>query len=159
VCPLPVTALDGSGYILAVVDEATGYCAAIPVRFKAEIPGKFKRLLVKWQRQAKELVQCVRCDRGTAFLIQELESFLAAEGITIEPSCAYTPRQNGVAERTNRTLKENTRAMLLAADVRPFLWAEAGKCAAYLFLIYVPRQGDPAHLLRPSMAQFPGYTI
>jgi hypothetical protein len=47
--------------------------------------------------------------------------------------CLYpATKQNGVAERTNRTLKEHTRAMLLAAEARPFLWAEAVKCAAYL---------------------------
>jgi hypothetical protein len=45
---LPVTALDGCRYFLTVVDEAFGYCAAVPVKTKAEKPGKFKRLLVRW---------------------------------------------------------------------------------------------------------------
>lgn len=37
----------------------------------------------------------------------------------------YTPQQNGCAERTNRTVVDIARTMLLARNLPKFLWAEA----------------------------------
>jgi transposase InsO family protein len=85
-------------------------------------------------------VRYLRCDRGTEFLNSDLDSFCSAEGITLEPACAYNPQQNGVAERTSRALKEHVRTMLMAAQAKHSLWGEAVKCAAYLWNL-CPRAG------------------
>ncbi|KAH9685636.1 Integrase catalytic domain-containing protein [Citrus sinensis] len=45
---------------------------------------------------------------------------------------AYTPQQNGVAERMNRTLTERKRAMLMTAGLPNSFWAEAAKTACYI---------------------------
>jgi Integrase core domain/GAG-pre-integrase domain len=90
--PLPVTALEGCRYFITVVDEFTHYCAALPIRSKSNIPGQLKRVILTWQRQAQHVVRYLRCDRGTEFLNSELDSFCAAEGITLKPACAYTPQ-------------------------------------------------------------------
>ncbi|KAH9678909.1 Integrase catalytic domain-containing protein [Citrus sinensis] len=45
---------------------------------------------------------------------------------------AYTPQQNGVAERMNRTLTERIRAMLKTAGLPNSFWAEAAKTACYI---------------------------
>jgi hypothetical protein len=45
---------------------------------------------------------------------------------------AYTPQQNGKAERLNRTLMEKTRAMLQDAGLNDALWGEAIVTANYL---------------------------
>ena len=47
-------------------------------------------------------------------------------------SAAYTPQQNGTAERMNRTIKEKARTLLLGVDADEGLWDEAVKSAAYL---------------------------
>lgn len=44
----------------------------------------------------------------------------------------YTPPQNGVAERANRTLVEMARCMFLQADAPLSLWAEAINAATYI---------------------------
>jgi hypothetical protein len=44
----------------------------------------------------------------------------------------YSPSQNGVTERMNRTLKELARAMRIAADLPVFLWEQAVAHAAYV---------------------------
>ena len=54
------------------------------------------------------------------------------EGIIIETSAPYSPSQNGVAERFNRTLLELARAMLISKNLPTFLWDEAVAHAAYL---------------------------
>lgn len=44
----------------------------------------------------------------------------------------YTPQQNGVAERANRTLVEMARCLMLQANLPQTLWAEAINTATYI---------------------------
>ncbi|GJW66138.1 ribonuclease H-like domain-containing protein [Tanacetum coccineum] len=53
-------------------------------------------------------VKVIRCDNGTEFKNRVMNQFCEIKGIKREFSVARTPRQNGVAERKNRTLIEKT---------------------------------------------------
>ena len=44
----------------------------------------------------------------------------------------YTPQQNGVVERMNRTLLERSRSMLSGAGLEQKFWVEAVMTACYL---------------------------
>ena len=44
----------------------------------------------------------------------------------------YNPKQNGVAERKNRTIMEAARAMLHHQDLPMNLWAEAARIVVYV---------------------------
>ena len=50
----------------------------------------------------------------------------------MEHSVPYTPEQNGVLERKNRSLKEMETCLLHAKHLPPSLWDEAVNCASYL---------------------------
>ena len=50
----------------------------------------------------------------------------------MEHSVPYTPQQNGVAERKNKSLKEMATCFLHAKHLPPSLWAEAVTYASYL---------------------------
>jgi transposase InsO family protein len=54
-----------------------------------------------------------------------VKDYLDEEGIKHEFSAPYTPQQNGVAERKNRTLIEMTRTMLDEYETSDRFWAEA----------------------------------
>ena len=49
----------------------------------------------------------------------------------MEHSVPYTPQQNGVAERKNRSLKNMETCLLHAKNLPPSLWVEAINCASY----------------------------
>ncbi|GJY97650.1 retrovirus-related pol polyprotein from transposon TNT 1-94, partial [Tanacetum coccineum] len=66
--------------------------------------------LVKNQNDVK--VNQIRTDNRTEFRNHELGSFCDERGISQNFSCPYTPEQNGVAERKNKTLIEAARTML-----------------------------------------------
>jgi transposase InsO family protein len=53
-----------------------------------------------------------RSDNGYEFNNLQVEEYLEEEGIKHEFSAPYTPQQNGVVERKNRTLIDMTRTML-----------------------------------------------
>jgi transposase InsO family protein len=57
-------------------------------------------------------IKKIRSDNGTEFKNSQMEGFLEEEGIKHEFSSPYTPQQNGVLERKNRTLLDMARTML-----------------------------------------------
>ena len=57
---------------------------------------------------------------------------MEARGIRLQLTAPYSPAQNGVAERMNRTLVELSRAMLAAYKLPEFLWEPAVAHAAYV---------------------------
>ena len=77
-------------------------------------------------------IKVLRSDNGKEYCNQILQDYLKEKGIKFEPTAPYTPEQNGRAERSNRTINECARTMLLASGLPRALWAEAVNCAVYL---------------------------
>jgi transposase InsO family protein len=61
----------------------------------------------------------------------QIEGFLEEEGIKHEFSSPYTPQQNGVVERKNRTLLDTARTMLDEYKTPDRFWVEAINTAYY----------------------------
>jgi transposase InsO family protein len=66
----------------------------------------------------------MRSDSDTEFKNTKVEDFLDEEGIKHEFLASYTPQQNGMAERKNRTLIEMARTMLDEYKTSDRFWAE-----------------------------------
>ncbi|KAK1683752.1 hypothetical protein QYE76_044600 [Lolium multiflorum] len=73
----------------------------------------------------------IRSDNGSEFKNYTLNDFLSDEGIRHQYSAAYTPQQNGVAERKNRTLMDIARSMMAEYKSRYNFWAEAISTACH----------------------------
>jgi hypothetical protein len=76
-------------------------------------------------------IKKIRSDNGTEFKNSQIEGFLEEEGIKHEFSSPYTPQQNGVVERKNRTLLYMARTMLDEYKTPDRFWAEAINTACY----------------------------
>jgi hypothetical protein len=74
----------------------------------------------------------LRTDNGGEFCGNEFEEFCKKCGIARQKTTPYTPQQNGVAERMNRTLMEKARCMLSGAGIGQEFWAKAVGIACYL---------------------------
>jgi transposase InsO family protein len=77
------------------------------------------------QNEFELKIKKVRSDNGTEFKNTGVEEFLSEEGIKYEFSVPYTPQQNGVVEKKNRTLIEAARTMLDEYKTPDNFWAEA----------------------------------
>ncbi|GJX53764.1 retrovirus-related pol polyprotein from transposon TNT 1-94, partial [Tanacetum coccineum] len=64
-------------------------------------------------------------------LLGPLESFCDKKGIFQNFSSPYTPEQNGIAERKNRTLIEAARTMLNGSVLSKHFWTKAVRIACY----------------------------
>ena len=71
-------------------------------------------------------------DNGGKFSSNEFKELCKDSGIKREFSTPYNPQQNGIAERKNRTIMEDARAMLHDQDIPMHLWAEATRTAVYV---------------------------
>jgi hypothetical protein len=76
-------------------------------------------------------IKKIRSDNGTEFKNSQIEGFLEEESIKHEFSSPYTPQQNGVVERKNRTLLDMARTMLDKYKTPDQFWAEAVNTACY----------------------------
>jgi len=57
---------------------------------------------------------------------------MKSHGILHQTSCAYTPQQNGVAERKNKHLVETTHTLLIHGGVPQCFWGDAILSVCYL---------------------------
>ncbi|KAJ9547419.1 hypothetical protein OSB04_019962 [Centaurea solstitialis] len=77
------------------------------------------------------LVRVLRSDNGTEFKNSIIEMYLASIGITHNFPAPWTPQQNGVVERKNRTLIEAARTTLNASGLPLTFWTEAVSAAYF----------------------------
>lgn len=88
----------------------------------ADYVAKFLRIA---EKQCPRGVKIFRTDNGLEFVNHEVDRLTSALGIRHQRTVAYTPEQNGSAERDNRTLKEFGRTLLLSGGFHAEFWAEA----------------------------------
>jgi transposase InsO family protein len=98
---------------------------------KISYPRNFKRILLWDQNEFGLRIKKIRSNNGTEFKNSQIEGFLEEEGIKHEFSSPYTPQQNGVVERKNRTLLDMARTMLDEYKTSDRFWAEAANTACY----------------------------
>lgn len=77
-------------------------------------------------------MKILRTDNGKKFTSNKLQVLLRRLGIRHQTTVDYTPEQNGLAVRGNRTIVERARCMLSEAKLPKALWMEATAKAVYL---------------------------
>ncbi|KAB1228246.1 Retrovirus-related Pol polyprotein from transposon TNT 1-94 [Morella rubra] len=77
-------------------------------------------------------IKKLRSDRGSEYTSKEFDKFCEDEGVEHQLTIAYTPQQNGVSERKNRTVMEMAISMLMEKGLPKMFWAEAVYTAVYL---------------------------
>ena len=92
-----------------------------------------KERITQIKQHCGKVPKWLHFDNRKELVNEKLIKLAAEEGIIIETSAPYSPSQNGVAERFNRTLLELARATLISKDLPIFLWDEAVAHAAYLW--------------------------
>jgi transposase InsO family protein len=79
---------------------------------KNKTPEIFKPFTRRAQREYNSSIVKIRSDNGSEFKNMNIGDWCDKEGAKHEFSAAYTPQQNGVVKRKNKTLITLTRAML-----------------------------------------------
>jgi transposase InsO family protein len=148
----PVVSLGGARYFVSFIDDFSRRCWVYPIRRKADVFAVFKTFKARVELESEKKIKCLRTDNGGEYTSDEFDNFCQHEGIKRQFTTAYTPQQNGVAERMNRTLLERTRAMLKTAGLGKSFWAEAVNTACYV----INRSPSTAIELKTPMEMWTG---
>ena len=76
------------------------------LRNKSDAASQIKEYVAKVKQKFSKAPTYMRIDNGKELLNDEIITFCRNKGITIETTAPYSPSQNSVAERFNRTLIE-----------------------------------------------------
>ncbi|KAG6479847.1 hypothetical protein ZIOFF_063322 [Zingiber officinale] len=92
----------------------------------------FKKFKSVTENTTEYKIKTLRTDRGGEFLSTEFTRFCKNEGIERHLTAPYTPQQNGVVERRNRTVMAMAISLLKGTHMPARFWGEAVRHAVYL---------------------------
>ena len=150
--PMQTQSRHGELYFLTFIDGNTHYVKVRLLKSKAETCALLKALIERAEVETGERVNYFRSDGGGEYGSRELAAHFESKGIHHEKTNAYTPQENGVAERMNRTIVEMARALLRDANLPNTYWSFAVNHAAYII------NRMPTRTLKQSITPFEAYT-
>jgi len=116
-------------YFATFIDDYSKYCYVYLLHSKDEVIEKFKVYKAEVESQYNVKIKRLRSDRGGEYYFPD---YCKSVGIIHEKTAPYTPQQNGVAERKNRTLTEMMNAMILYSGLSNGYWGEALYTASHI---------------------------
>lgn len=130
--PIEVKSLGGACYFVTFIDDFSRKVFVYLMKNKSDVFDIFKEFKATVENQLNLSIKTLRTDNGTEYLSNQFKTYLSRNGIAHQMSTPYTPQQNGMAERMNRTLMERARCMLINAKLQKQYWGEAVATAAYI---------------------------
>lgn len=130
----PITPMtwDGQRYFLTFIDDCTHFTVAYLIVSKDEVPQRFEEYKAMVEAGFGLKLARLRCDNGGEYVSKKMRDLCRQTGVVLEYTMAYTPEQNGIAERMNRTLVEKARAMIFESGMSKEMWGEAVMSAVYV---------------------------
>ncbi|KAL4378842.1 hypothetical protein GQ457_02G039300 [Hibiscus cannabinus] len=110
--PFDIPSLGGNRYYLTFIDDYSRKCWIYVLKEKSEALAKFKEFKAMAEKQSGQYIKILRSDRGGEYTVKIFEDFCKEHGIIHQLTVRYTPQQNGVAERKNRTILDMARSMV-----------------------------------------------
>lgn len=130
--PISPTSESGKRYMINFIDDYSRKCLSFLLAEKSEALKMFKEFKVAAERELGEKLVCLRTDRGGEFNSKAFQDLCTEEGIKRQLIAAYTPQQNGVAERKNRRVMNMVRCLLFGMQVSLRFWTEAAQYAVHI---------------------------
>lgn len=130
--PISPSTDAGNRYFLLLVDDYSRFMWVYMLKNKSEAFEVFKKFQAKVENGTSNRIGVFRTDRGGEFVSKEFTAYCEDRGIVRHFTAPYTPQQNGVVERRNRTVVEMARSFLKHANLPSGLWAEAIRHSIYI---------------------------
>jgi len=102
------------------------------LKSKDQAVGAFVEYKAQVENSTGNKIKVVMSDRGGEFLANVFQNVCKEAGIRQHFTAPYTPQQNGVVERKNRSVMEMARALMKSMSIPGRFWAEAVRLAVYL---------------------------
>ena len=124
--------LNRKRYYISFIDDYTKSIWIFAIAAKSEAIDALKELYNKLYTNLGYKIARIRSDNAGEYTGAKWTEFTKEKGIINEYTAPYSPEQNGVAERYNRTLASYTRAILHAKAIPYILWPYIFESVAYI---------------------------
>lgn len=134
--PIEEPTLLGSKYAILFTDDKTRWRMVYLMKHKSESLDRLKQYAEDMKalmvgRQVKAL-SGLRSDNGSEYTGADFRRWCKEHGVLQTFSGPYAPQQDGVAERSWRTVTEMASCMMVESGLEPELWGEAMSTAVYI---------------------------
>jgi hypothetical protein len=108
---------SGSQYYFKIKDHFTQFRHVYLLSSKSKTFHFFMKYYLEVTNHHARNIETILFDGGGEFNSKEFLAFLTSKGITVQVTAPYTPQQNTIAKRANRTTSEKARCMLKQAKL------------------------------------------
>ena len=130
--PITPPTLGGSCYFFLIIDDYSWLTWVSMLQCKSDAFYAFKLFKNLAETKKGLRIKTLRSDRGGEFTSDEFSKYCTDHGIKRQLTAPYSPQQNGVVERKNRTVVSMVRAILKAKDLPRELWGEDVSTCVYI---------------------------
>ena len=109
--PMKVPSLGKSVYYVSFIDDFSRNTWIYFLKKKDEVFDRFKEFKALVENHTKKKIKVLRTDNGGEFCSTKFEELCKKCRIAWQKTTRYTPQQNGVVERMNKTLMERAKNM------------------------------------------------
>ena len=120
----------GNKYFILFIDDFTRYITVKLMKDKSSVKQQLINYCTFVNTQHGYWPKEIRADNAAEY--EGTRTWLEGRGIEMKMSATYSPQQNGVSERMNRTLLDLARAMKFEKKLPDTLWGEAVLHAAWI---------------------------
>ncbi|KAG8499379.1 hypothetical protein CXB51_005983 [Gossypium anomalum] len=114
----------GHQYFVLIIDALTRFCWVYFLKQKFEVFEAFSKFKALVENQSGCKIKALRIDNGTEYLSEKFQKLCEQVGIHHQLTTVYTPQQNGVCERKNRTMLDIARCILFQSKLLTKFWAK-----------------------------------
>lgn len=113
--PMETMSIGLSRYFLLFVGDYTRMSFVYFMKNKSEVFSYFKQFKLIFEKQMNSNIKTLRIDNGTEFCSNEMKNFLKQCRVIHQRTNPYSPEQNGLCERFNRTIKKLDALSMMAS--------------------------------------------
>ncbi|SPO27395.1 uncharacterized protein UTRI_10512 [Ustilago trichophora] len=126
------TDIDGKRYMVTFVDDFSRHVTGVPIETKDKVATAFYFYSIHMEGRTGKKLSMLLSDNGGEFVNKEMDDYMRRRGIVHRRTAPYTPQQNGIAERMNRTVMDMVRCMLYESGLPGQFWTKAAMHAIYV---------------------------
>ena len=124
--------IQGSRYCMPIIDEHSRFVTIYFMSSKDMAADLILECISMYENTTGNKPQTIQTDNGGEFTSNYLRNRLKEKGIRLQTTVPYSPEQNGVAERMNRTLVDRARTLLSHSGLPTRYWQFAMATATHI---------------------------
>jgi hypothetical protein len=130
--PMPVAYLGGFMYYAIFIYDFSRKTWIFFKKRKDEVFSRFHEFRSQVENLTWNKIKVLRSNNGGEYTSKEFNDLCKEARIKRELTVPYNPQQNNIAERKNRSIVEDSKAMIHDKDLPMFLWGEESNTTMYV---------------------------